>query len=201
MLLTLLAASSSAKDDPQTSGLQLPKGLTMWGLSGNVGFPTGDRVQTFGSVLVGFERVATDPGGPGWLRGRLGFSVELVPMFLLSEGTTTYGAGFNLLGRHYLSAGRAIHPFITLGAGLILSNDEIPQGVAKLNFTPQLGFGFLFSDKRAHAYSVELRFHHLSNGGRVSPNPGINSVLVQFGIRFHRAITAAPSARQTPSFH
>jgi hypothetical protein len=137
----------------------------------------------------------SDPRGPGWLRGQLGFSVELVPLFVISEGPTTYGAGFNLLGRHYLGTGGAHRPFITLGAGLLLSKMEIPPNVTRLNFTPQLGFGYLFLDKASNAYSLELRFHHLSNGGLASPNPGINSLLVQFGVRFHAPSAGSSSAR------
>ncbi len=170
----------------------------MWGIGGNMGFPTGDRSQAFGAAIVGFERVATDPGGPGWLRGQLGFSVELVPMFLISEGQTAYGTGFNLLGHHYLAAGRTFRPFITLGAGLVVSKQKIPEQVSNVNFTPQIGFGYLFVDRQANVYSVEVRFHHLSNGGLVSPNPGINSALVQFGVRFHAAV---PLEDDAPTLH
>jgi Lipid A 3-O-deacylase (PagL) len=196
VFVALVATASFAQETPPKSHLELPKGLTMWGLGGNVGFPTGDRSNLFGTVIIDFERVATDPGGPGWLRGQLGYSIELVPVFLISEGTTAYGAGFNLLGRHYLAAGRAFRPFITLGAGLVVSNEKIPPNVANLNFTPQVGFGYLFSDRLLNVYSLEVRFHHLSNGGLESPNPGINSVVVQFGVRFHAAV---PSADRLPS--
>jgi Lipid A 3-O-deacylase (PagL) len=197
-LLLLVAASCFAKDTASPAGLQLPKGQMMWGVGGNIGFPTGDRAQGFGAAIVDFERVATDPGGPSWLRGQLGFSVEIVPVFLLSEGETTYGTGFNLLGRHYLAMGRTFRPFITLGAGLVVSKEKVPPSTSNVNFTPQLGFGSLFGDGRANVYSVEVRFHHLSNGGLVSPNPGLNSVLVQFGVRFHAAV---PRANESPSFH
>jgi Lipid A 3-O-deacylase (PagL) len=193
--LALIAASCFAEEHPSPPGVLLPKGRVFWGVGGNVGFPTGDHANAFGSMIVELERVVSDTRGPGWLRGQLGFSVELVPAFLLSEGATAYGAGFNLMGRHYLARGRRLRPFLTLGAGLVVSKEKIPPNVANVNFTPQVGFGYLIADARENVYSVEVRFHHLSNGGLESPNPGINSLLVQFGVRFHAATT---SARDSP---
>ncbi len=114
----------------------------------------------------------------------MGVVVEIVPLFLLSQESTAYAAGFNLLGRHYLDRGGRLKPFITLGAGMLISAQEIPDRVANLNFTPQAGVGFLFSDASRRLYSLEIRLHHISNGGRVEPNPGINSVAFQFGILF-----------------
>jgi hypothetical protein len=73
---------------------------------------------------------------------------------------------------------------VTLGAGMLVSAEEIPDRVANVNFTPQAGFGVAFSDESRRVYTIEVRLHHISNGGRVEPNPGINSALFQFGILF-----------------
>lgn len=162
----------------------LPRDRTVWGLSGAVGVAAGDRAKELGSFAIDMSRTLTDPVGPGWLRGRMGVVVEIVPLFLLSEHSTAYGAGFNLLGRHYLDRGGSLRPFITLGAGMLVSAEEIPDHVANLNFTPQAGMGFLFFDKGGRLYSVECRFQHVSNGGRVQPNPGINSAVFQFAVLF-----------------
>jgi hypothetical protein len=42
----------------------------------------------------------------------------------------------------------------------------------------------MVSDESRRLYTLEIRLHHISNGGRVEPNPGINSVAFQFGILF-----------------
>lgn len=155
----------------------------IWGVAGSAGVTTGDRASGFGAAMVRMDRVVSGPRGPGWLRGQLGYALEIVPVLVLSQGEATYAAGFNLVGRHYLGSG-AHRPFVTLGAGLLVSGNEIPSDVTHLNFTPQAGFGFLFTPESGPSYSIELRLHHLSNGGRAESNPGLNSAVVQFGVSF-----------------
>jgi hypothetical protein len=153
-------------------------------MSGAVATADGSLAGPWGSIALDMSRTLTDAVGPGWMRGRMGVKVELVPLFLLSQESTAYAAGFNLLGRHYLDGGGKLRPFITLGAGMLVSAEEIPDGVANVNFTPQAGLGFLFFDQGPRIYSVELRFHHLSNGKKTEPNPGINSAVFQFAVLF-----------------
>jgi hypothetical protein len=135
-------------------------------------------------VSIGFDRVLTEAVGPGWFRGQLGIAVEIVPLLFVSQESATYAAGFNVLGRHYLTRRRALRPFINLGAGMLFSEEAIPENSASLNFTPQVGIGFALEDAGNRMYSFELRYHHLSNGDRVHPNPGINFGVIQFGILF-----------------
>jgi hypothetical protein len=181
VLTCLLAALPANAAEPGRA--ELPKGRTFWGIGGSAGFSTGDHASGFGSAQVRLERWVSQPRGPGFLRGQLGFSVELVPLLLLDEGETVYAGGFNLLGRHCFEGRGAVRPFVTLGAGLLVSSDAIPSGISRVNFTPQIGLGLLFVKKES-LWSVEVRLHHLSNGGRVMPNPGINSAVVQFGVSF-----------------
>lgn len=163
------------------------KGDTAWRIGGNFALSHGGSfTRQFGSMSFGIERGMSGVVGPGVLRGRLTANVEILPVFVLSQESTTYAAGFNLLGRHYLEAGGAVRPFITLGIGMLVSNDEIPTGTANLNFTPQIGAGIAVSDAGGRTYTLEYRLHHLSNGGRVDPNPGINSSFVQFAVTFIR---------------
>jgi hypothetical protein len=42
----------------------------------------------------------------------------------------------------------------------------------------------MFFDKGRRVYSLEFRLHHISNGGRTEPNPGINSAVFQFAVVF-----------------
>ena len=43
--------------------------------------------------------VLTNPHGPGFLRGRFEYAVDVVPVFLVSQPAgTTYGFGLNPLG-------------------------------------------------------------------------------------------------------
>ena len=181
-LILCWSTSLAMAEDPNVRSL--PRGRTVWGLAGAVGAADGDRAGHSGSFALDISRTLTDRVGPGWLRGRIGVIVELVPLFVLSQESTTYAAGFNLLGRHYLDRGGNLRPFISLGAGMLVSAKEIPDGVANLNFTPQAGLGVMFFDKGRRVYSLEFRLHHVSNGGRAELNPGINSAVIQFAVLF-----------------
>ena len=183
LIFTGLASTTSAdvRDD------DLSKGETVWRAGGNVAFSHGgESRREFGSMTLAYERGMSDVVGPGFLRGRLTMNIELIPLLVLSQESTTYAAGVTFMGRHYLRAVGRVRPFITLGIGMLISRDEIPLDVANLNFTPQAGAGIALSDGVRRLYSIEYRFHHLSNGGRVDPNPGINSSLIQFAVTFSR---------------
>lgn len=192
LLLLLAALPAAAAEADEADAGELPKGHALWGVSGSAGFSDGDLSSGFGSAQVRIDRVFSHARGPGFLRGQMGYSIELVPLFLLDEGEVVYAGGFNLLGRHYFRSGGRVRPLVTLGAGLLLSKERIPPGISRVNFTPQIGFGVLFVT-RSCLYSLEARFHHLSNAGTVSPNPGINSAVVQFGVSFLRSDGLEPA--------
>ncbi len=191
-LLFLAPALVSAAEKPEEGpGAWMPKGHVEWGLAASYGRSHGSSLpeRNQGILAVTYNRGLTGPVGPGFLRGRMGVTVELIPVFLLSQtSSTAYGAGFNLLGRHYLDTHGSVRPFITLGAGMILSEDAIPEGSAKLNFTPQAGLGIRWRTPAGRMVTVEYRFHHLSNASRVQPNPGINSSVVEVGFSFARRL-------------
>jgi hypothetical protein len=95
---------------------------------------------------------------------------------------TVYGAGFSPLGLKWNFAARGrFEPYFELNGGTLFSTDEVPAGTSSVNFTSAAALGMhLLGDK--HAFSVELRYMHISNAGLSSPNPGINTVQVRVGI-------------------
>lgn len=182
--LAVVLVLSSTLHVVADDGPYLSKRRMVWGLGGAVGFVDGSRARHFESLSLVVSRVLTDPVGSGWLSGRIGMAIEMVPLFLLSADSTTYAAGFNLLGRYYFQHHGPVGPFLSLGAGMLGSAKEIPDHGANLNFTPQVGIGVLFADAAARTYALEFRVHHISNGGRVEPNPGLNSAVVLFAVSF-----------------
>jgi hypothetical protein len=50
----------------------------------------------------------------------------------------------------------------------------------------QAGFGIRFEENRRRAWLVGYRFQHISNAGRVKPNPGANFNFVYLGVSFLR---------------
>ena len=73
-----------------------------------------------------------------------------------------------------------VQPYLELGGGTLFTSSEVPQGTSKVNFTSGAAFGMHFFGKKA--WSVEVRYMHISNAGLTSPNPGINTVQVRLGI-------------------
>jgi lipid A 3-O-deacylase len=127
--------------------------------------------------------ILTRPHGLGFLNGRFEYVVDAVPMFLVIQPhNTAYGAGINPLGLKWNFAARGrIEPYFELNGGTLFTTHEVPSGTSSVNFTSAAALGMhVLGDK--HAFSVEVRYMHISNAGLASPNPGINTVQVRLGI-------------------
>jgi Lipid A 3-O-deacylase (PagL) len=140
------------------------------------------------NVGVRYGWVLTNPHGPGFLRGRFEYVVDVVPMFLVFQPAgTTYGFGLNPLGLKWnLETHRGVVPYFELGGGTLFTNHEVPAGTSRVNFTSSGAVGMHFV-RRKYNWSIEMRYMHISNAGLSTPNPGINTIQVRLGMgRFSR---------------
>jgi hypothetical protein len=140
------------------------------------------------NVGVRYGWVLTKPHGPGFLRGRFEYAVDVVPVFLVSQPAgTTYGFGLNPLGLKWsLETHGFVVPYVELGGGTLFTNHEVPAGTSRVNFTSGGAFG-MHLVRRKYNWSIEVRYMHISNAGLSTPNPGINTIQVRLGIgRFSR---------------
>ena len=181
-LLLLALASLAPAAWPQSGPERGGNEVQVWtggghGLSGN----TSDTGVW--NVGVRYGWVLTNPHGPGFLRGRFEYAVDVVPIFSVFQPTgTAYGFGLNPLGLKWnLDAGRRVVPYFELGGGTLFTNREVPAGTSKVNFTSGGAFGVHFL-RRKYNWSVEVRYMHISSAGLSSPNPGINTLQVRLGI-------------------
>lgn len=148
----------------------------------------GDNLEG-GIVTSGLHigKVLTDDHGPGFLRGKFELGAEVVPLNLFWQGDDpNYGFGITpLLFKWHFTSSDKVVPYFEVGGGMLWSADPVPPppGTANFNFTPQaaIGLQFLRSDKKA--ISIAAEYMHISNGGRVAPNPGINTIQVR--LAFH----------------
>jgi lipid A 3-O-deacylase len=126
--------------------------------------------------------VLTDEIGPGPLRGRFEYAVDVVPVFLLTQPTNTaYGLGLDPVALKWNFASRhRVTPYVELGGGLLFTNTQVPPGTSRVNFTPQGAVGVHFLRSK-YNWSAEVRFMHISNAGLATPNPGINTIQVRIG--------------------
>ena len=154
------------------------------------------REDRFWTMQLRWGRVLTAPRGPGLLHGSLEYAFEVVPAFVMAqsgpvESRTIFGGGFNpFLLQYNFGRGdrpeRGFVPFFQVGAGALFTTDPIPAGTARFNFTPQGGAGFYWLRGDAPSFVLGLRWHHISNAGRVTPNPGHNALYLYAGLSWWR---------------
>ncbi len=142
----------------------------------------GTRETGVWNVGVRYGWILSAPHGPGFLKGRFEYAVDAVPAFVVFQPRhTTYGVGINPLGLKWIFATRGdAQPYLELGGGTLFTSHDVPNGTSKVNFTPSAAFGMHFLGERA--WSLEVRYLHISNAGLATPNPGINSVQVRVGV-------------------
>ena len=155
--------------------------LQVWtgGGHGLSGSQSGDGVWNVG---FRYGLILTKPHGPGFLRGRLEYAVDAVPVFLVVQKTNTaYGVGVNPFAFKWaLDTGGSIVPYFEIGGGALFTNTKVPEGISRINFTTSGAAGLHFLRSK-HNISAEVRYMHISNAGLAAPNPGINTIQFRIG--------------------
>jgi lipid A 3-O-deacylase len=176
--LLWLSSVGEAQNRPGDGGHE----IEVW-TGGGPSVPGGTSDTSVWNVGLRYGWILTQPHGPGFLKGRFEYVLDAVPVFMVFQRyNTAYGAGFNPLGLKWDFAARGrFEPYLELGGGTLFTNHQVPIGTSAVNFTPSAALGMhVLGDKLA--YSVEVRYLHISNAGLSSPNPGINTVEVRVGI-------------------
>jgi hypothetical protein len=155
--------------------------LQVWtgGGHGINGIQSGDSLWNVG-VRYGF--ILTAPHGPGFLRGRLEYAVDAVPVFWVFQKTNTaYGVGLNPFALKWaLDTRRSVVPYFEVGGGALFTNTNVPEGASRINFTTSSALGLHFLRSK-YNISTEVRFMHISSAGLANLNPGINTIQFRVG--------------------
>jgi hypothetical protein len=171
------ASTLRAQDGPQQGGHE----LQIWtgGGHGTNGSQSGDGVFNIGAR---YGWILTDAHGPGFLRGRFEYAVDVIPLFIVAQSTNTaYGFGVNPFALKWnFASHRSAVPYIEIGGGALFTNVKVPEDTSHVNFTPTGAFGVHFLRGR-YNWNAEVRYLHISNAGISRPNPGINTVQVRLG--------------------
>jgi hypothetical protein len=124
------------------------------------------------NVGLRYGWILTAPHGPGFLRGRLEYAVDAVPVFLVFQKTNTaYGAGLNPFAfKWMLDTKHNVAPYFEIGGGTLFTNTKVPEGTSHVNFTSSAALGLHFL-RAKHNISAEVRYMHISNAGLATPNP------------------------------
>jgi len=176
LILVLAASFAVAEDRPEEGGHE----LQVW-TGGGRSVPGGTKDTSVWNAGVRYGWILTAPHGPGFLNGRFEYAVDAVPAFVVFQpANTAYGAGVNPLGLKWIFATRgSVAPYLELNGGTLFTNHEVPWGTSTVNFTSSAALGMHFLHE--HAWTLEVRYMHISNAGLTKPNPGINTVQLRLG--------------------
>lgn len=177
-LLLFGSSITLAQNRPEDGGRE----FQVW-TGGGYSVPGGTSDTGVWNVGARYGWILTRPHGPGFLNGRFEYVVDAVPVFMVFQRyNTAYGGGFSPLGLKWDFAARGrIEPYLELNGGTLFTNHQVPIGTSAVNFTDAAALGMHVLGDR-YAFSVEVRYMHISNAGLSSPNPGINTVQVRIGV-------------------
>lgn len=128
--------------------------------------------------------VLTDVIGTNWLRGRLEYVVDAIPVFaVVQPDGTAIGGGFDpTVLKWDFAAHERIVPYFELGGGIVFLNRDMPYaGASSVNFVPSGAIGLHFLRHKFY-YSAEIRYLHASNANLANHNPGINTFQLRIGL-------------------
>jgi len=187
--LFMLLASHIAAQTVPPNPRPFEKGAHEWGLhSGGAFSVAGGRTDRSYWMLAGrWGRILTRDLGSGPLRGNLEYGIEAIPALVMFQSDTVYAAGLTPFQLRYnFTGGRRIVPFLEIGAGILGSTRQIPEGTSRFNFADQGGIGVQILTGGNHTFHLGARYMHISNAGLADRNPGINSVYFFAGISWWR---------------
>jgi hypothetical protein len=177
LIAIALGTVARAQSGPEAGGHE----LQVWTGGGH---GINGRTSDTGAWNVGLRYgwILTNPLGPGPLRGRFEYAVDVVPVFLVVQSPkTAYGFGLNPFALKWnFATHRSVAPYIDTGGGTLFTNNQVPPGTSRVNFTTSAALGAHFLRSK-YNWSIEVRYMHISNAGLSSPNPGINTIQVRIG--------------------
>jgi hypothetical protein len=179
-------------DVPATSAIEsrmpFERGTIEISVVGGVSLPISlfraksDHQLAMASLAIG--RVMA--GGPG--KGSLELLVDVTPFFHVRQPDRVRGWSVAPLfvRWNFPAIGDGARLFGEVSGSLLFTTAPVPVRTTTFNFMDQAGFGVRFEESRGRAWLVGYRFQHISNAGRVKPNPGANFNLVYLGLSFLR---------------
>jgi hypothetical protein len=182
--MMLLAGGAGAQSGPDAGS----RDLQIW-TSGGHGLTGSTSSTKLWNVGLRYGWVLTGPHGPGFLKGNLEYAVDVVPVFVVFQpANTAYGFGLNPIALKWdFAPARTVRPYLEVGGGTLFTNNQVPSGTSRVNFTSGGALGLHFM-RHKYNWAAEVRFMHISNASLANHNPGINTVQFRlgFGLFTHR---------------
>src|SRR5688572_12485937 len=121
--------------------------------------------RSYAVQTVSWGRELAREWGPGPLRGRFVWAVEVMPIFAQFSPASIYGMGVApVVWRWNFTPQPRWSAFGELAMGGMWSSKPIPEKTSRGNFTAHWGAGVRLRPRGPHSVVVAYRFQHLSNG-------------------------------------
>jgi hypothetical protein len=100
----------------------------------------------------------------------------------------TYGGGMSPLGQRInFFPRRSLQPYFAANAGFLVFTTSVPTiGATAFNFDFEFAMGLEWYRRPGHAWSVDYRYHHISNAYTGNENPGIDNGTFRLAYCFGR---------------
>lgn len=180
------AGAGASGEDPR---MPFEKGTVEISVLGGTTLPTSlfrsnaDHQLAMASFVIG--RVMA--GGHG--KGSLELLVDVTPFFQVRQPDLVRGwsAAPLFVRWNFPPLGTGVaRVFGEVSGSMLFTTAPVPIRTTTFNFMDQAGFGIRFEESRGRAWLVGYRFQHISNAGRVKPNPGANFNFLYLGLSFLR---------------
>jgi len=189
MRLAVIVVLFSAVAVAQDTVTPLKKGAWELGVWAGGGRSVAGGVRDINLWNGGFRlgKVLSQERGPGFLRGNLQWAMDVSPAYIITQGSTVHGIAISpLLTKWNFAPGSRVRPYIELGNGLVFTSQRVPPGASTFNFSTQAAFGLQVFRRENQAFSLGIRYEHISNAGLEPLNPGINSIQFRAGFSWFR---------------
>ena len=164
-----LAQSTEAEAPPKFG----QAGKQRWYVQGGVGADFDDDL--FGLVGAGVSHF--------FFTGH-SINLELNGLAFDQQGNNAVGLNLALLLRSHWIRGDNWSIYIDGGAGIMTTNNDVPDAGSSFNFTPQIGGGATFAINDTQRIMTGLRWYHVSNAGTFEANPGLDTLYGYVGYNF-----------------
>ncbi|HIC40716.1 MAG TPA: acyloxyacyl hydrolase [Piscirickettsiaceae bacterium] len=175
LVLTLLSSGANADKIKDNWKILVGSGQSHVGWGG-----TKETVKTYDFIFQ-HETIKSSAENSKY---RKSFLFE-VPIHIVRAPYSSYMTGINVYHKWQITSNDKLQPYALIGGGGLYTNADIPGTSSKIRGTYGAGLGLQLNINKDFKYSIETRFHHVSNGSIKSPNDPLNShkVLIGFDIK------------------
>jgi hypothetical protein len=164
-----LALPAFAQQPPLERGVRVRSLAAGWGTAWAYGIPG------WGKTASDVRFVAFHPA-LGWFVVNRGELFGEAALFVYSRPADTVAvAPLAIGGRFHFRDRGGLAPFVSGGAGLIVTPLEIPELDRRFNGQLFYGAGVRWVRPRGPHWRIEIRNHHISNAGTAGENLGLNA--------------------------